>query len=436
MLLSVLVTSRGVIPSPRASPWVVALALLAGTAGPGVGTAAAGPVSEPWVVQTRTSADATAVARDVGAAPDGTFPAVAGFTARLTPAQLSAVRRHPGVVGVEPDRAVVPREPRSLPPPEVHAAAPQQNWGLDRIDQRALPLDGRPPASTTATGAGVTIYVLDTGVDTAHPEFDGRARTAVDVLGDAAADGGSGDVRSAAAGSPVGGSGGDGPAAEASEVEEDCDGHGTVVAGIAASESYGVAPDAQVRSVRVLDCDGVATLSSLLSGIDWVARNAQRPAVAVTSWSYGESPVLAAAVRGLVDGGVFVAASAGNSGADDCAALPRAVPGVLVVASSTRDDRRAVTSSTGPCVDVYAPGASIVSTTPGGGAESWSGTSMAAPHAAGVAALYKQVHGDAPSAVVERWIVDHATPGLVRGGAVDGTPNRLLHAGGLWLREP
>jgi subtilisin family serine protease len=169
----------------------------------------------------------------------------------------------------------------------------------------------------------------------------------------------------------------------------------------------------------------------LLAGIDWVARNAQRPAVAVTSWSYGESPVLAAAVHGLVDGGVFVAASAGNSGADDCAALPRAVPGVLVVASSTRDDRRAVTSSTGPCVDVYAPGASIVSTTPGGGAESWSGTSMAAPHAAGVAALYKQVHGDAPSAVVERWIVDHATPGMVRGGAVGGTPNRLLHAGGL-----
>jgi subtilisin family serine protease len=153
--------------------------------------------------------------------------------------------------------------------------------------------------------------------------------------------------------------------------------------------------------------------------------------VAVMSWSFGRSDTLAAAVRGLVDGGVFVTASAGNSGADDCGALPRAVPGVLVVASSTQDDRRAPTSSTGPCVDVYAPGAEIVSTTPKGGTDSWSGTSMAAPHAAGVAALYKQVYGDAPSAVVEKWIVDNATPGVVAGGGVDGTPNRLLYAGGL-----
>ena len=192
-----------------------------------------------------------------------------------------------------------------------------------------------------------------------------------------------------------------------------------------------MAPGAQVRSVKVLDCNGVATLSSLLAGIDWVSRNAQRPAVAVMSWSFGESDTLAAAVRGLVDGGVFVAASAGNSGADDCAALPRAVPGVLVVASATRDDRRATTSSTGPCVDVYAPGTSIVSTTPGGGTEAWSGTSMAAPHAAGVAALYKQRYGDAPSAVVERWIIDHATTNVVRGGDDDGTPDRLLYAGDL-----
>jgi len=132
-----------------------------------------------------------------------------------------------------------------------------------------------------------------------------------------------------------------------------------------------------------------------------------------------------------VDGGVFVATSAGNTGADDCAALPRAVPGVTVVASSTRDDRRATTSSTGACVDVYAPGASIMSTTVKGGVEPWSGTSMAAPHVAGVAALYEQVHGDVPSAEIEKWIVDHATPGVVSGGGADGTPNRLLYAGGL-----
>jgi subtilisin family serine protease len=183
--------------------------------------------------------------------------------------------------------------------------------------------------------------------------------------------------------------------------------------------------------VKVLDCNGVGTLSSLLSGIDWVARNAQRPAVAVMSWSFGRSDALAAAVQALVDGGVFVATSAGNTGADDCTALPRAVPGVTVVAGSTRDDKRATTSSTGACVDVYAPGASIMSTTLKGGIESWSGTSMAAPHVAGVAALYKQVHGDASSAAVERWIVERATPGVIAGGGAGGTPNRLLYAGGL-----
>jgi subtilisin family serine protease len=393
--------------------------LVASVVGPGLGTAVAAPMPLPvpvrlplpvplpvivdpaahpmtWVVHTRTPADADVVRRDVGAMPTATYGAVAGFAAVLTPAQVGAVRRHAGVLGLEPDRTVAPLEPRTLRLASAPKAAADENWGLDRIDQRTLPLDGRH--RLRATGAGVTIYVLDTGVDTTHPEFGGRARVGANVI-----DGRSGD----------------------------CDGHGTVVAGIAASRLHGVAPGAQVRSVKVLDCNGVATLSSLLAGIDWVARHAQRPAVAVMSWSFGTSDTLAAAVRGLVDGGVFVAASAGNTGADDCSALPRSVPGVLVVASSTRDDRRATTSSTGPCVDVYAPGASIVSTVPGGGTDSWSGTSMAAPHAAGVAALYKQVYGDAPSAVVEKWIVDHATPGVVQGGGTGGTPNRLLYAGDL-----
>ena len=372
--------------------WGVALALVASVAGAGP-AAADTPI---WIVHTRTPADAAAVARDTGIRPTTVFGnAVAGFAAPLSAAQVSGVRRHPGVLGVEPDRTGEPAEPRTVRLSDA-AAAPPENWGLDRIDQRALPLDGR--RSTKATGAGVTVYVLDTGVDTTHPEFEGRASQAFNAVDDSTGD---------------------------------CDGHGTVVAGIAASRLHGVAPDAQVRSVKVLDCNGVGSLSSLLAGIDWVARNAQRPAVAVMSWSYGRSDVLQTAVETLVDGGVFVAASAGNTGADDCTALPRAVPGVTVVAGSTRDDGRAATSSTGACVDLYAPGASIMSTTLKGGVESWSGTSMAAPHVAGVAALYKQVYGDAPSAVVERWIVEQATPGVVAGGDTGGTPNRLLFAGDL-----
>lgn len=365
--------------------------LVAALAGPG--TAAAGQAT--WIVYTRSPGDADAVVRDARVTPTVVFgSAVAGFAAPLHPAQLRAVRAHPGVLAVEPDRPGLPPEPRTT---QLSAAtAAPESWGIDRIDQRALPLDGR--RGERATGAGVTVYVLDTGIDTTHPEFEDRARPAFNAVDDATGD---------------------------------CDGHGTVVAGIVASRRHGVAPEAQVRSVKVLDCNGVGSLSSLLSGIDWVARNAERPAVAVMSWSFGRSDALAAAVQRLVDGGVSVAASAGNTGTDDCAALPRAVPGVTVVAGSTPDDTRATTSSTGACVDVYAPGKSIMSTTPKGGVESWSGTSMAAPHVAGVAALYKQVHGDAPSAVVEKWIVEHATPGMVAGGGTGGTPNRLLYAGDL-----
>jgi subtilisin family serine protease len=126
-----------------------------------------------------------------------------------------------------------------------------------------------------------------------------------------------------------------------------------------------------------------------------------------------------------------VASSAGNSGADDCTVAPRAFPGVLVVANSTIEDMRAASSSTGHCVDVYAPGTSIRAPVPGGGIASYTGTSMAAPHAVGVAALYKQTYGDAPSATVERWITEHADQGAVEGGNKDGTVNRLLNTGGL-----
>ncbi|WP_312858084.1 S8 family peptidase [Pseudonocardia pini] len=357
-----------------------------------------------YVVLAESAAQAAQAASTVGVTPRAQFTrAVKGFAARLTADQLGRLQGLPGILGIEPDRRIDPIGPRTQP----HAVTPlgltegaqdnPPNWGLDRIDQRDLPLDGR--YTTTATGQGVTVYVVDTGVDVGHPAFGGRASWGTNTIDDE---------------------------------NVDCDGHGTVVGGIAASAEYGVAKDAQVRAVKVLDCSGSGTLSSLLGGLDWVLQNhTGGPAVAVMSWSYGPSAALLSAVNQLVDDDVFVAASAGNNGQDDCQVAPRAAAGVVVVANSTREDRRNPSSSTGPCVTLYAPGTSIVAPVPGGRTASYTGTSMAAPFAAGVAALYKQARGDAPSATIKQWMVANATPGRIADGEVGGTPNLLLNTGNL-----
>ena len=306
--------------------------------------------------------------------------ALKGFAATLSPSALAALQADPDVAYIEQDQVVT-----------ISTTQSGATWGIDRIDQRNRPLSGT--YTYTTSGTGVRAYIIDTGIQTSHPQFGGRASAVYDALG---------------------GSG------------QDCNGHGTHVAGTVGSSTYGVAKNAYLRAVRVLNCSGSGTTSGVIAGINWVASNHIKPAVANMSLGGGFSSSQNTAVNNLANAGVFIAVAAGNSNADACNSSPSSAANATTVASSTSTDAKSSFSNWGACVDVYAPGSSITSTWLNSGTNTISGTSMASPHVAGVAALYKSAFGDASFSTIRSWITTNATSGVITGNP-SGTPNKLLY---------
>ncbi|MBW3573054.1 MAG: S8 family peptidase [Gemmatimonadetes bacterium] len=354
-------------------------------------SAGANAIAGAYVVVLNEGADARSVAAVAGVDPTYVYgAAINGFAASLNEGQLNALRHNPAVSYIEQDGRV-----------ELQTTQSSATWGIDRIDQRGLPLSGTYNYNNTAST--VRAYVIDTGIDAGHAEFEGRAQTVYDAFG------GNGN---------------------------DCNGHGTHVAGTISGKLYGVAKKSMPRGVRVLDCNGSGSYSGIIAGVDWVRANHIKPAVANMSLGGGASTSVDDAVKNLSNAGVFVAVAAGNSNANACNYSPaRAAYGTAIagVAASTSTDYKANYSNYGNCVDLYAPGSSIKSAWIGSGTtetNTISGTSMASPHVAGVGALYKGVYGDVSSATVHNWIINNATTGVIKSNPT-GTPNRLLWKGSL-----
>jgi subtilisin family serine protease len=352
------------------------------------------------IVVLNDSADARAVAAEHsrlhGAAVVDVFEhAVQGYVADVSESGAEELRRDARVRLVERDRRVTAFATQSNPP----------SWGVDRVDQRDLPLS--KSFTYGRTGSGVTAYIIDTGIRTTHKEFakpDGtsRARSGFDALG------------------------GNG---------KDCNGHGTHVAATTGGATFGVAKGVSLISVRVLDCSGYGFMSQVIAGVDWVTAHhaSGKPAVANISLGGGASAALDAAVRRSINDGVSYVVAAGNNGgsllglnADACGISPARVSEAMTVGASDRTDRRASFSSYGSCVDWFAPGVEILSASNSSdtATKTMNGTSMAAPHTSGVAALYLQSQPAASPATVRTALFNLTTKGKV--SSAKSSNNHLL----------
>ena len=323
--------------------------------------------------------------------------AVQGFAATLPTAALEGIRRNPNVELVEADGVA-----RAIGTQTLLTGGTQ--WGLDRLDVRARTYDGF--YNYEVDGTGVQVYILDTGIKLSHPEFGGRAS----FFGNYTTSG-----------------------------TDDVDGHGTHVAGTVGGTTTGVAKNASLFAVKVLGDDGSGAYSWIISGVDAVTAVKKATSslriVGNMSLGGGISSALNTAVNNSVAAGVVWAVAAGNSNANACNYSPAAAASALTVGATTSGDARSSFSNFGTCVDVFAPGSAIYSSTTNGGYASWNGTSMASPHVAGAAALFLSRYPAATAADVNNWVITNATTGLVT-SAGTGSPNRLLNILGLGPSQP